>query len=164
MVFWRPKQSKVVGKVGYTSAPVGPSGDLAQWFFVSGLAINKDISEEKKGAAWLFLQWRSSKDVFFKEIALENPRFTIPSTAVITSEEWKKQAEKSGLAEYVMALSETCLTMDPWYWPFVPEYIQVGEAFATNVSMAIAGEVTVKEALKNANIQIEQIMQNAGYY
>lgn len=164
-VFEDPSESKVSGKVGYAEAPTGSAGKTAQWFFVSGYSINKDISPEQQAAAWLFLQWRSSAKVFAKEMTVPTaPRFTVPSTNVLNSPEFDQAAAEQNLTEYAKGMRSVFASMDPWYWPFVPEYIKIGEAFATNVSSAIAGQITVDEVLQKSNTEIEQILSEAGYY
>lgn len=163
--FENPTDSDVADVVGYAAAPVGPGGKTVQWFFSGGYAINNDIDQEKKDAAWLFLQWRSSAGTFAKELTVEdNPRFAVPSVSVLESEAYVEAARAAGLEEYAEGQREAFLAMDPWYWPFIPEFIQVAEAFATNVSATIAGQMTVEEALQNSNDQIEVIMEEAGYY
>jgi maltose-binding protein MalE len=53
--------------------------------------------------------------------------------------------------------------VDMGYWPAVPEFVKVAEAFQSEISLAIAGEITVEEALANAQTNIEKIMEEAGY-
>ena len=49
------------------------------------------------------------------------------------------------------------------YWPFIPQFVEIGDAFMIEVSAAIAGTQDVQTALNNAQRSIEQIMQDAGY-
>lgn len=164
-LFEDPAESAVVGKVGYAPPPAGPSGATAQWFFAGGYSINADISEEQKAAASLFVQWRSSKDVFAQELTVDDaPRFTIPSTTVLESQEFEDAATAAGLEEYVLAQREAFLAMDPSYWPLIPEFIEVASAYAANVSAAIAGQMSVDQALEDSDSAIEAIMEEAGYY
>lgn len=56
-----PKESKVAGKVGYTTIPEGPGGRLphvSNWsLVVSGIA-----TPECQKATWLFVQWATNKE------------------------------------------------------------------------------------------------------
>lgn len=159
-----PSESQVVGKVGYAAAPTGPAGKTAQWFFSGGYAINSDVDADQQGAAWLFLQWRSSASTLIKELTVpEVPRLGLPSVSVLSSPDFKAAAEEQGLGEYADGIRASLEDADPWYWPFVPEFSQISEVFATNVSAAIGGQATLDEALAKSNDAIEKIMTDAGY-
>lgn len=164
-LFEDPAESKVPGKVGYAPAPTGPAGKTAQWFFSGGLAINASISAERQAAAWHFLQWRSSAETFAKELKVPDaPRFTVPSNTVLSSPDFDSAAKDANVTDYANAQRAAFQAMDPWYWPFIPEFAQVSEAFATNVSAAIAGQMSVDEVLSKSNEAIEKILSDAGYY
>lgn len=55
-----PKESKVVGKVGYAVIPAGPAGSVphvSNW----SLSINRNADSKRQKAAWLFIQWATNK-------------------------------------------------------------------------------------------------------
>ncbi len=59
-LYENPKESKVVGKVGYATIPAGPAGRLphvSNW----SLSISKTSTPERQKAAWLFIQWATNK-------------------------------------------------------------------------------------------------------
>ena len=56
-----PKQSKVIGNVGYALFPKGPTGVFNPWVWTSGQAIS--ALSEKKEAAWYFILWGLSKEM-----------------------------------------------------------------------------------------------------
>jgi multiple sugar transport system substrate-binding protein len=59
-LYENPTESKVVGKVGYTTVPAGPAGKLphvSNW----SLAISTTSTPERQKAAWLFIQWATNK-------------------------------------------------------------------------------------------------------
>jgi len=56
-----PAESKVAGKVGYTTIPAGPAGKhphVSNW----SLAVSGAAPEEKQMATWLFVQWATNKE------------------------------------------------------------------------------------------------------
>jgi len=60
-LYENPKESKVAGKVGYAVIPAGPAGSVphvSNW----SLSINKNSPPDRQKAAWLFLQWATSKE------------------------------------------------------------------------------------------------------
>ncbi|MCB2166583.1 MAG: sugar ABC transporter substrate-binding protein [Deltaproteobacteria bacterium] len=59
-LYENPKESKVAGKVGYTTIPAGPAGKVphvSNW----SLAISGTSTPERQKAAWLFVQWATNK-------------------------------------------------------------------------------------------------------
>ena len=50
------------------------------------------------------------------------------------------------------------------YLPKIPEMIKVSDISARYISKAIAGTMTVKEALNGMEKEIDKIMGEAGYY
>jgi len=59
-LYENPKESKVAGKVGYTTIPAGPAGKLphvSNW----SLAVSGTSTPERQKAAWLFVQWATNK-------------------------------------------------------------------------------------------------------
>ncbi|HUJ87114.1 MAG TPA: sugar ABC transporter substrate-binding protein [Burkholderiales bacterium] len=61
-LYENPKESNVAGKVGYAVIPAGPKGlrlpHVSNW----SLAISKTSTPERQKAAWLFIQWATSKE------------------------------------------------------------------------------------------------------
>jgi len=52
----------------------------------------------------------------------------------------------------------------PEYMPKIPEYVELADILGTAASEVVAGTKTAEEALNDAQKQIEQIMEDAGYY
>ncbi|MGB5987762.1 MAG: sugar ABC transporter substrate-binding protein [Desulfobacterales bacterium] len=60
-LYENPAESKVAGKVGYTTIPAGPAGKLphvSNW----SLAISGTSAPERQKAAWLFVQWATNQE------------------------------------------------------------------------------------------------------
>ena len=60
-LYENPAESKVAGKVGYTTIPAGPAGKhphVSNW----SLAVSGTSSPERQKAAWLFVQWATNKE------------------------------------------------------------------------------------------------------
>ena len=60
-LYENPKESKVAGKVGYTTIPAGPAGKVphvSNW----SLAISGTSTPERQKAAWLFVQWATNQE------------------------------------------------------------------------------------------------------
>ena len=59
-----PKQSAISGDVGYAPTPLGPDGKRAAAAWIWSMSMNS--ASTHKDAAWLFLQWVTSKEVMIK--------------------------------------------------------------------------------------------------
>lgn len=154
-----PDQSVTPGKIGYTIIE-GPAGRPLQWIYMEALSIS--AFSKNKDAAWLFLQWRMSRDTTMKELT-EFKRTDTPNLYVLNSEEYKKFAKENNITEYTELLPKSWEIADINYWPFIPEYVQIGDSFMVEISAALAGQQDVKTALDKAQASIEQILKDAGY-
>lgn len=157
-IFEDPKQSKVAGKIGYTM-PTGPSGKKLQWLYNEGLAIT--AKSKNKNAAWLFLQWRMSRETTMKELTKLN-RTDVPNLDVLKSKEYTDYMAGKGLQGFSKALQESWASTTAEHWPFYPEFTSIGDTFSKEVSSAIAGSKSVSDALDTAQTELTKITKNAG--
>jgi ABC-type glycerol-3-phosphate transport system substrate-binding protein len=158
-IFEDPDQSQVAGKVGYT-LPLGPSGEPLQWLYNEGLAITAD--SKNKNAAWLFLQWRVSRETTMKELT-ELGRTDVPNLFVLGSPEYAQYAEDNGLVEFTEKLQQSWDNATAEHWPFYPQFAKIGDTFTAQISGAIAGTKSVDEALAAAQSELTSIMEDAGH-
>ena len=63
-VYEDPEQSQIADDVGYALAPLGPDGERKASAWIWSMSMNS--ASENKGAAWLFLQWLTSKETMVK--------------------------------------------------------------------------------------------------
>ena len=146
------KGSAIAGKVGYALPPEGPKGRSSS-LWVWSLGMN--ASSERKGAAWQFIQWATSKEHLTAAIADGNMNPTRVSVA-----ESKEMSEatadwgdynkvwKTILAEYAS-------------WPYAPSatWPEVGDIWATAIQSAILGQKSVEDALNDAAAEIDQAIK-----
>lgn len=158
-VFEDAEQSPVAGKVGYT-LPTGPSGKNLQWLYNEGLAIT--AGSQNKDAAWLFLQWRMSRETTMKELTELN-RTDVPNLFVLESPEYASYMTENGLEDFAVALQGSWDMTTAEHWPFYPEFALIGDTFAKEMSTAITGSKSVPDALKTAQTELTQIMEDAGH-
>jgi ABC-type glycerol-3-phosphate transport system substrate-binding protein len=158
-VFEDPESCVIAGNVGYSLPPKGPNGHI-QWTYIDGFMINKD--SKNKEATWLFMQWRSSYENNMREVA-DNLRYDVTSEGVLNSGRYKDILTNLGISYYADILKRAHAVATTEHLPRIPEFVQIAESFQSNVSLAVAGEVSVEEAMQNANREITQILDNAGY-
>jgi ABC-type glycerol-3-phosphate transport system substrate-binding protein len=159
-VYINPEISTVADRTS-TTLIKGPAGNYAQWLYSEGLGIPKD--SKNKEAAWLFIQWRCSLDTYKREVKA-HIRFDIPIESIYGLSLYREEAENAGAGSLIEALPKCFATIDSAYWPWIPEFVEVAEAFQSQISSAIAGEKSVADALTSAQSAIDAIMRGAGYY
>ena len=165
-----PGQSKVASQVAFAQAPVAVTHRGANWLWAWALAVpagTKQASDAKK-----FIEWSTSKE--YIELVAENngwgnvptgtrsstysnPNFT--NAAVFASAELKA----------ILSADPSNSTLDPTpytgvQFASIPEFQAIGIAFGQQMSAALAGNISVEEALANAQEAADREMRKAGYY
>jgi len=148
--FEDPSKSQVAGKVGYAMFPAGPAGRRPS-MEVASMAISS--KSKKKEAAFLFIQWMSSKEVVAKMLlrgipaarvsAWKDPRFL----AEMKQKDWIEASVKS------MEIA------DPIYSPPVVAVSEVRDELGAVIVSSILGE-NVKAAAEKAAAGMAKIMEN----
>lgn len=132
----------------------GPGGNAAQWMYGEGLGISS--FSKNKEAAWLFLQWRNSLDVIQKEVE-SDIRYDFPDTRIYETDSYKSKTESIGF--FTEKLPEIMESIDSSYWPATEKFDKVAEAYQKQISLAISGDITVDEALENAQNDITAVIK-----
>jgi len=147
--FEDPTKSKVAGKVGYAMFPAGSAGRRPS-MEVASMAISP--KSKKKEAAFLFIQWATSKEVAAKII-----RRGIPVPRVSA---WK---DPSFLAEmkqrdWVDASVKSMEIADPVYSPPVVAVSEARDVLGAVIVSSILGE-DVKAAAEKASAEFVKLME-----
>lgn len=140
-----PKTSRVADKVGVIPVPPGPAGSKLtqlQW----GLSINK--FSKNKEAAWLFMQWATSKDMQL-EMAMNG--IASPRKSTWDSEKFKTSIDTPLEKEWVEALKFIMANANPDVGPPAEDQAQVRQVIGEMVGKVILGEKTAEEAAKEAD-------------
>jgi ABC-type glycerol-3-phosphate transport system substrate-binding protein len=142
--------------IGIAYSPMGDGGHRMMNFFDLGLSINADSAE--KEAAWTVLQFITSAEVQQAQAAAGIT--SLPRTSLVLSDELKAIYPEDDL-EMVL---ETLETAESDYMPKIPEYTEICNILGTAASVIVAGTISAQEALDAAQVEITQIMEDAGYY
>ncbi len=164
-----PKQSKVADKVGFALAPDNGLGKRGNWLWAWNLAI--PAGSKKTEAAEKFVAWATSKEytnlVAEKDGWLNAPPGTRAS--LYANPEYQKAAPFAKMTlDSINSADPTKPTVKPV--PYVgvqfvaiPEFQGIGTAVGQQFSAALAGQVTVDQALKSAQALTTREMKKAGY-
>ena len=164
-----PKESTVADKVGFALAPDNGLGRRSNWLWAWTLAI--PAGTKKAAAAEKFIAWATSKD-YIKLVAAKDGWANVPPgtrASLYANPEYLKAAPFAKMTlESIRAADPTHPTVDPV--PYVgvqfvaiPEFQGIGTAVGQQFAAALAGMLSVDQALRNAQQLTEREMRKSGY-
>jgi len=147
-----PNQSVVDGKVGFALHPVAAQCGSE----TGGQALGIPSNSQNKEAAFLFIQWMTSKEIDRRlaEIGADPVRYS-------TFADPELQATHP---EYAVILEQLkCANVD--WRPLIPEWGAMNAPIlGVRLSEFVTGEKTAQEALDTAAEEIRELMTREGYY
>jgi multiple sugar transport system substrate-binding protein len=149
--FEDPAQSKVTGKVGYAIPPEGPGGVRTNiWIWSLGLASQA----KEKTAAWLFMQWATGKDVLTSSALKNNINPTRKSAA--TAPEVLEYMASWG--DYPKVYQELIEEYSRVRVPALPEFAELGDAWAKSVQEVVLGQKGAQQAMDEAAAEMDKVL------
>lgn len=147
-------QAKVAGKNVHLHTPAGPNGVIDPWFGAWSFGLSKE--SKNKEAAWVFIQWMTSKDV-----------------------QTRATEFGAGPSRHSTYKSETLAKFQPW-WPDVyefmlketnpderirvPEWAEISDIMGEEGNKVWIGEIDSKTAAANMEKRMTEAMRKGGYY
>ncbi|MEO1289259.1 MAG: sugar ABC transporter substrate-binding protein [Chloroflexota bacterium] len=165
-----PSQSEIVDSLGTAPAPVGPVAKGNHWLWSWNLGIPS--TTENVEEALQFITWATSVD-YINLVGETNGWATIPPGTRTSTYENENYLEAAPFAPTVLGLMQsadpTDSTRDPVPYTGVqfvgiPEFQGIGTEVSQILAEAFVGDVTVEQALENANAATRDAMEEAGYY
>ena len=137
-----PSISKVVGKTGIALAPVAKG--VKQTYGVGGwgLAINADIDDKQKEAAWTFIKWLVSKPI--------HKEFNMMGAGSFMRRSQMTDADLLAKFDFLPVIAETYEHGNGEYRPRIPQYPQIQDILGKAVNSVLAGAAEPKAALDEA--------------
>lgn len=157
-----PAKSQVAGNVGYKRWPSGPTGRRVTSIWNWAMPINKALSEEKKTATWLYLQWLGSNPTQTMSASYMESEDAVVRTGVNRMSIWG-DPEYRELVSFTDDYVDVVMTSleedtDPDWRPRLPQWPEIGNAMAIAVQAALTNQMSPQEALDQANAQISDVM------
>jgi len=164
-----PKDSTVADKVGFALAPDNGLGKRGNWLWAWNLAIPAGTKKEE--AAKKFIAWATSGS-YLELVAAKEGWANVPPgtrTSLYSNPEYLKAAP------FAKMTLDSINTADPKHpavdpvpyigvqFVAIPEFQGIGTAVGQQFSAALAGKLTVDQALQNAQRLTEREMKKAGY-
>ncbi|MCG2623711.1 sugar ABC transporter substrate-binding protein [Arthrobacter sp. I2-34] len=158
-----PASSKVAGKNGYAPAPVMDT-KASGWLYSWSLAIPS--TSEHKDAAWKFVSWMTDKD-YIKLVGNQIGWERVPPGSRYSTyqiPEYRKISEayaRPTLAAMNAATQENTMVHPVPYqgiqFVAIPEFQDLGTRVGQQISAAIAGQISVEEALRQSQAYAEDV-------
>jgi len=148
-----PSRSKVAGKVGYAKIPLGPTGKRQMMLPINGLFISP--FSQKKEAAWLFIQYLTSKDVL---LPLHLRGNASPRMSTWETQEYKRQDKHPDWTEATLYGIRTGLPLN------VPDVTAANEArniIGQAIQASILGQ-DVRRAAQQACDEWNTLLKKTG--
>ena len=164
-----PKQSKVADKVGFALAPDNGLGKRGNWLWSWALGIPS--STKKAEAAEKFISWATSKH-YLDLVASKEGIANVPPgtrTSLYKNPDYLKAAP---FAQLTLDSIDSADPLHPTVKPVpytgvqfvaIPEFQGIGTDVGQDFSAALAGTMSVDDALKKAQASTEAAMKKAGY-
>jgi multiple sugar transport system substrate-binding protein len=150
-----PSQSKVVGRVGYAPTPFAPCGKDPLW--VWGWGINKD--SKKKEAAWLFIEWATSKTLMNKMA----PKYGCPARlSVYSSPDYVKAMPSQEFIDAQKFMMTKGINPHPQL--INEHYAEGAEIVSKEMSNILAGIKDVNQAAADADKQLMALGYTPGQW
>jgi sorbitol/mannitol transport system substrate-binding protein len=157
--------SPVKGKIGYVAAPVVKT-DSSGWLYAWSWGIQQ--ASEKKDKAWQFISWASGKE-YEKLVGEELGWSRVPAGKRASTYELPEYLEEAAaFAEPTREAIENADPLDPGVQPRpapgiqfvdIPEFPALGTQVSQDVSSAIAGRMSVEEALDRGQRLAEDVAE-----
>ncbi|NLJ48765.1 MAG: extracellular solute-binding protein [Candidatus Atribacteria bacterium] len=143
-----PEESKVVGQMRY--APVPSYGDPVSHYGGSSLGI--PTSSKNKEAAFLFIQWATSKDIQLRGVGKGSSPTRM---SVYTVQELRDKYPS-------FAATDEAAATTGWR-PRIPEWDDMVETLALEINSVVAGAKDVKSALDTSAAKVDELLKSGGY-
>jgi sorbitol/mannitol transport system substrate-binding protein len=163
-----PKQSKVADKVGFALAPNDGLGKNANWLWAWSLAVPAGTS--KTEAAEKFISWATSKH--YTDLVAQKESWARVPPGTRTS--LYKNADYTKAAPWADLTLESIDSADPLHptvkpvpytgvqFVAIPEFQGMATDTGQDFSAALAGTMTVDQALAKAQASATTVMKKAG--
>jgi sorbitol/mannitol transport system substrate-binding protein len=164
-----PKQSQVVGKVGYAPAPIAVTPNGSHWLWSWAFSIPA-IAKNADGAR-NFAEWATSKE-YIQLVAADMGWASVPPgtrKSTYDNPEYQKAAPFAAATLKAMETADPtnpCVKKVPYNgitFVGIPEFQSLGTVVGQNVAGMITGKTSIDQTMKLNQNSAERTMKEAGY-
>jgi sorbitol/mannitol transport system substrate-binding protein len=167
--FLDASQSRVAATTGFAKAPIAKVSTGAAWIWIWGLAI--PASSQRAGLAREFIKWATSRH-YIAEVGQRFGWLRIPPGSRKSTYEIPAYLKAAPFATLVRDAIVNADYNEPSALPVpyvgiqyvgIPEFQAMGTEVGQEISAALAGDVTVQQALASAQVDAERDMQGRSH-
>jgi sorbitol/mannitol transport system substrate-binding protein len=164
-----PKNSQVVGKVGYAPAPIAVTPNGSHWLWSWAFAIPSKAKNAE--GAKKFAAWATSKQ-YIQLVADDLGWASVPPGTRKSTYENPEYQKKAPFAEATLKAMQTadptnpCVQKVPYSgitFVGIPEFQSLGTTVGQNVAGLVTGKTSLEQTLKLNQNEAERVMKQAGY-
>ena len=165
-----PAQSKVADVIAFAQAPQAITTRGSNWLWAWSLAV--PAGTKQADDAKTFIEWATSKE-YIELVASENGWGKVPTGTRQSTYDNPNFQEAAVFAEAelkaILSADPANSTQNPSpyvgvQFAAIPEFQAIGTAVGQQMTAALAGEISVEEALEAAQTAADREMSKAGYY
>ena len=165
-----PKQSKVADKIAFAQSPMKATDKGANWLWAWALAIPNGSAKQEQ--AKKFIQWATSKS-YIGLVGETSGWGRVPTGTRASTYANPKFVAAAKFADAELAAiksanpSDSTMNPSPYVgvqFAAIPEFQAIGIVVGQQMSAALAGKTSVKEALAASQAAANREMRKAGYY
>ncbi|HEY3599529.1 MAG TPA: sugar ABC transporter substrate-binding protein [Paraburkholderia sp.] len=168
-MLYNKQQSQIADKVGFAAAPTQVTPNGSHWLWAWALAIPK--SSKQQDAAKKFIAWATSKQ--YIELAAKDEGWaSVPPGTRQSTYKRPEYQQAAPFADFVLKAIESADPNHPTLKPVpytgvqfvgIPEFQSFGTVVGQSISGAVAGQMTVDQALAAGNATANRAVAQAGY-
>jgi sorbitol/mannitol transport system substrate-binding protein len=168
-MLYNKQQSQIADKVGFAAAPTQVTPNGSHWLWAWALAIPK--SSKQADAAKKFITWATSKQ--YIELAAKDEGWaSVPPGTRQSTYARPEYKQAAPFADFVLKAIETADPTHPTAKPVpytgvqfvgIPEFQSFGTVVGQSISGAVAGQMSVDQALAAGNATADRAVKQAGY-
>jgi sorbitol/mannitol transport system substrate-binding protein len=168
-MLYNKAQSQISDKVGFAAAPTQVTPNGSHWLWSWALAIPK--SSKQADAAKKFITWATSKQ-YIEMVAKDEGWGSVPPGTRQSTYQRPEYKQAAPFSDFVLKAIETADPNHPTAKPVpytgvqfvgIPEFQSFGTVVGQSISGAVAGQMTVDQALTAGNAAADRAVRQAGY-
>ncbi len=165
-----PGQSQVADTIAFAQSPQQVTTKGANWLWAWSLAIPAGTNQAED--AQKFIEWATSKE-YIELVAENNGWGSVPTGTRQSTYDNPSFQEAAVFAEAELKAilsanpEDSTLNPSPYVgvqFAAIPEFQAIGTAVGQQMTAALAGDITVEEALAASQEAADREMRQAGYY
>ena len=168
-MLYNKQQSQVADKIGFAAAPTEVTANGSHWLWAWALAIPK--TSKQQDAAKKFIGWATGKP-YIELVAKDEGWASVPPGTRQSTYARAEYKQAAPFSDFVLKAIETADPNHPTLKPVpytgvqfvgIPEFQSFGTVVGQSVSGALAGQMSVDQALAAGNAAADRAVRQAGY-